>query len=344
MTPAPTDLAPTDLAANERPAAAPGSNPGAGHMLGVLFCLFAATAWGTTGTAATFAPGVGPLAIGAAAMGFGGLLQAFVARRGIRAHWPVLRARLPLLALGAVAVAVYPLAFYASMRLAGVTIGTVISIGAAPVISALIENRLEGRRLTLRWAIGAAIGLSGIALLSMTPHAPGSPVTGASGTAAPDVALGAALGLLAAATYALYSWTSRRLMHRAGGHAALPSRVAMGATFGLGGLLLMPVLAATGAAFLEGPVNLAVGLYMAVVPMFLGYLAFGAGLARVPASTATTITLFEPVVAAILAIHVVGEMLTPRGWLGVALVIACLLWTSWPMGRARRCTRKSAAG
>jgi DME family drug/metabolite transporter len=31
--------------------------------------------WGTTGTAATFAPGAGPLAIGAAALGIGGLFR-----------------------------------------------------------------------------------------------------------------------------------------------------------------------------------------------------------------------------------------------------------------------------
>lgn len=35
--------------------------------------LAASVLWGTTGTAATFAPAVGPLAIGAAAMGLGGL-------------------------------------------------------------------------------------------------------------------------------------------------------------------------------------------------------------------------------------------------------------------------------
>ena len=39
---------------------------------GVVLVLLAATLWGTTGTAAALAPGVGALAIGAAAMGVGG--------------------------------------------------------------------------------------------------------------------------------------------------------------------------------------------------------------------------------------------------------------------------------
>ncbi len=43
--------------------------------------LAASVLWGITGTAATFAPAVGPLAIGAAAMGLGGLLQALTAAR-----------------------------------------------------------------------------------------------------------------------------------------------------------------------------------------------------------------------------------------------------------------------
>ena len=40
---------------------------------GFFAVLAAAFLWGTTGTAATFAPGLNPLAIGAVAMGGGGL-------------------------------------------------------------------------------------------------------------------------------------------------------------------------------------------------------------------------------------------------------------------------------
>lgn len=294
--------------------------PPVGHTAGVLFCLLAATAWGTTGTAATFAPDVSAIAIGAAAMGCGGLLQALLSFAGIRTHRALLKRHWRLLVLGGISVAIYPLAFYSSMRLAGVTIGTVISIGSAPLISALIENRFEGHRLSMRWAVGAAIGIAGMALLSAAE--------GGHGTLAPNLPLGVVLGLVAGATYALYSWTARQMMRR-----TLPSRVAMGATFGLGGLLLMPVLLATGAPFLESAGNLAVGVYMALVPMFLGYLAFGFSLARISASLATTITLFEPVVAAGLAVLVVGERLPPIGWLGVALIIACLFWNTMPLPR-----------
>lgn len=43
---------------------------------GFIAVLIASILWGTTGTAASYAPNLSPLAIGAIAMGGGGLLQA----------------------------------------------------------------------------------------------------------------------------------------------------------------------------------------------------------------------------------------------------------------------------
>ncbi|WP_192037104.1 EamA family transporter [Halomonas sp. YLGW01] len=295
------------------------------RQLGIFTVLLAAVLWGTTGTAATFAPDVSAVAIGAVAMGGGGLMQAMLSAGGIRRHLTQIKAHWHWLLVGAIAVAIYPLAFYASMRLAGVTIGTVVSIGSAPLLSALIEYRLDGLRLGARWMIGAGFGLSGMLLLCLAEGSGHMP----SGTAT-AVIPGTLLGLLAGLSYALYSWTARRLMQQ-----GIASRAAMGATFGIGGLMLLPVLLLTGAPLLASWGNAAVGLYMAFVPMLLGYLCFGHGLARIPASTATTITLFEPVVAACLAVAIVGERLPAMGWGGIALILACLVCISAPVGSTR---------
>ncbi|MBT0395842.1 EamA family transporter [Morganella morganii subsp. morganii] len=294
-----------------------------GHFAGIAVIILASFLWGTTGVSATFAPDVSPVTIGAAAMGFGGLLQAAIAITPIRRSLGAFRQQWPLLLLGAVAVAVYPLAFYGSMRLAGVTIGTVVSIGTAPVLSAIIEIIMDGARMTLRWLSGAVLGLTGIALLSLSG---GTEQIAAADTSA--TLTGVILGLLAAFTYALYSWAARRLMQR-----NIPSRAAMGGIFGIGGLLLMPVLVLYGAPFLDSWQNAAVGIYMACVPMFLGYVCFGYALARIPASTATTITLLEPVVAAALAAIIVGEQLITAGWAGVALIFTCLVCITLPARR-----------
>ncbi|WP_225634660.1 DMT family transporter [Streptomyces solaniscabiei] len=277
--------------------------------------LAASVLWGTTGTAATFAPEVGPLAVGAAAMGLGGFLQALIAAPQITGHTADLREQRGTVLLGAASVAVYPLAFYSSMHLAGVAVGTVVSIGIAPLASALIERVVDGRRLTRRWMLAATLGLIGTVLLCVA-EAAHTTDTGGSTT---DTLLGIGLGLIAAATYALYSWAARRLIRR-----QIPSRAAMGTVFGIGGLLLLPVLALTGAPLLASWSNATVGAYMALVPMFAGYVLFGWGLAHVPASTATTLSLLEPAVAAILAVLVIGERLPPTGWTGIALVITCL--------------------
>ncbi|GLU25567.1 EamA family transporter [Brucella sp. NBRC 12950] len=310
------------------------SNSSRDYTIGVSAVLFSSVVWGTTGTAATFAPEVSAVAIGAAAMGIGGLLQALLAGRGIVRSLSLLKRQWGLLVLGGFAVAVYPLAFYASMRMAGVTIGTVVTIGSAPLLSALIEYFFDRAQLSRQWLIGALIGLAGIVLITVAEgreHA--SIETNGS------VITGICLGLLGGLTYALYSWTARRMMLN-----GVRSSVAMGATFGFGGLLLMPVLIAAGSPFLTSWNNAAVGIYMAIVPMFLGYVCFGIGLARIPASMATTITLIEPVVAAILAIIIVGERLPLMGWFGVVLVISCLVVITIPLNRPLRQDQKAVVG
>lgn len=294
------------------------------RLIGISGVLVAAVLWGTTGTAATFAPDLGPLAVGAVAMGIGGLLQALIALRSITREQAMIFANWRYLVIGAAAVAIYPLAFYASMRFAGVAAGTVISIGSAPLLSALIEYCLDGQKLSKKWTIGAALGVTGMTLLSLAE-------SGAHQTVSDKTTLGSCLGLLAGLTYALYSWSARRMMQN-----GVATRAAMGATFGAGGLLLMPVLMMTGAPLLASWQNAGVGIYMALVPMFIGYLCYGIGLARIPASTATTITLVEPVIAALLAVLLVGERLPPEGWIGIGLIVLCLavITLRWQKGKS----------
>jgi DME family drug/metabolite transporter len=299
-----------------------------GSSWGAVFVLAASVLWGTTGTAATFAPDVSPLAIGAVAMGLGGLLQAAVAARSIIASAPSLRSRWPTVALGALAVATYPLAFYSSMHLAGVAVGTVVSIGSAPLASAVIERIADKRRFTRRWAVGAALGVGGAVLLCVAEAGHGDPASATDLGWSTSAGIG--LGLIAGLTYALYSWAAHRLIN-----TGVPSTAAMGAVFGTGGLLLMPVLAITGTPLVASWQNLAVGVYMALIPMFAGYVLFGWGLARVRASTATTVSLAETVVAAILAVVVVGERLPVLAWVGAALVAGSLFVLTLPATRNR---------
>lgn len=283
------------------------------HRYGPLCVLLAAALWGTTGTAASFAPAAAsPLSIGAATMGAGGLLTLLLAGRpALR----VLRAGRPTLGwalIGAAAVAVYPLAFYTSMAKAGVATGTVVTIGSSPVFAALLEHVLVGVRLTPRWLAATVCAAGGCVLLTFDSRG---------GTSAgDDVPGGVALALLSGASYALFTCYGARMMRT--GHS---SRAVMGALFGLGALVLLPVLAVTGGPLLSESRGLLVAAYLAVVPMCLAYVLFGAGLARLSAGAATTLSLFEPVVAALLGVAVVGERLGLWAWSGTGLVLLGLL-------------------
>lgn len=289
------------------------------RTFGVLAVILASLLWGTTGTAATFAPALSPLLIGAVAMGIGGILQCVFAFTQIAQQRHLLIKHYNFLILGAIAVAIYPLAFYTSMRWSGVTIGTVVSIGSAPILSVIIEYISHEFHLNKQWSIGAILGILGMLLLSFTDNNEAT-------IEYEHLTLGILLGLIAGLTYALYSWSARQLMLK-----GISTKSAMGATFGCGGILLMPIMMLMGSSLFDSFTNLAVGTYMAVIPMFLGYLCYGFGLANIPASTATTITLLEPVIATILAILIVGESLSIIGWIGISLILICLIFTTLSM-------------
>jgi len=176
------------------------------------------------------------------------------------------------------------------------------------VFAALLEWLWERHRLSMRWAFSTAIALVGVALLSFSRHADGA--------AGSTVVTGVLLGLLAGLAYALYTYASTRAI--ATGHAG---RSVMGGMFGIGAVALLPVLLLTGAPLLQSPATVGIAAYLAIGPMFVAYLLFGFGLRHLRSSTATTITLLEPIVATLLAVAIVGEHLEWIGWLGLTLIL-----------------------
>lgn len=284
---------------------------------GFIAVLLAAFLWGTTGTVASFAPGLSPLAIGAAAMGGGGLLQAILASKSIFNHLNRINAHLIILIIGVISVFIYPLAFYSSMHLAGITIGTVVSIGTAPLFTALLERIFDRKLLSMTWFVSFIFGVTGVILLSIgESHTDVAPTI----STVDGQLFGIFLGTVAGLSYALYSWCAKKLIDQ-----GIEAKASMGLIFGFAALLLLPTLLFTGENLFEENINIYVVSYMMLIPMFLGYVLFGFGLKTVPASKAITLTLFEPLVAAVFAIMLVGEKLAPIGWLGMLLISICLV-------------------
>ncbi|MEX7493942.1 EamA family transporter, partial [Acinetobacter baumannii] len=98
------------------------------YYTGFLSVLFAAFLWGTAGTAASFAKGISPLVIATISVGFGGLIHTFLSLKAIKKDYRKLFDYKTKVLIAVIVSILCPFAFYSSVSLAGVSIGTVISI------------------------------------------------------------------------------------------------------------------------------------------------------------------------------------------------------------------------
>ncbi|MEV7022641.1 EamA family transporter [Kitasatospora sp. NPDC093558] len=281
-------------------------------LTGPLPILAAALLWGTTGTASSLAPaGASPTSIGAAGLVLGGLLLFLSSRAARTLPRACTRRERGLLAMGAVAVVGYPLTFYPAVTRTGVAVATVIALGSAPVFTGLL-GRLAGQaRPGARWAGATTTAVLGCAVLVLGPELAGG--------GAPVDVLGVLLAALSGLSYAAYSLIGGRLIVH--GH---PSGGVMGAMFGGAALLVLPVLLLGDGHWLLTFRGSAVALHLAVITTFLAYRLFGHGLRHTTAQTATTLTLAEPAVAALLGVAVLAERLPAVSWSGLGILAAGL--------------------
>jgi DME family drug/metabolite transporter len=291
---------------------------------GIAAVVVAAAVWGTTGTATHFAPGVPAFVFGAVTFGLGGLVLAASAGRGTLLAVATPGAR-RWVWLGAGALAVYAVAFYAALADAGIALGTTIAIGSSPVFAGVVEWIADRRPVGVRWVLATLVSVTGMVVVTLARSGGG----GAGGA----LPFGLVCALLAGLTYALYSWAIARGMGTfrsplSGGHAAevagraVPNgRGLVGAVFGLAAVPLVVLAVVAGHESLVVASDWPVFLYLALVPTVIGHSLYAAGLRTTSASVATLLSLLEPVVAAVLAVLVVGEHLGAAGWAGIALVV-----------------------
>jgi len=290
-----------------------------GHWL----VLLAAVLWGTSGTTQSFAPaGATPLAIGAARMLLGGsaLLAIALLRGSFRkgGKWP---RRETLLA--ALSMAAFQPFFFTGVSLAGVAVGTVVAIGSSPILAGCLAYLLRGERPGRRWALATLLAVGGCSLLF---------IPGSGGGVNP---WGVLLALGAGLSFALYVVANKTLLE-----AHSPDAV-NAVVFCAGALLLAPLLFVVDLKWLADPRGMAVILHLGLMVTAVAYLLFSWGLERLPAATAVTLSLAEPLTAALLGVVVVGERLTLPAALGVILLLAGLFIVSWSPGAKKR---QAAAG
>jgi DME family drug/metabolite transporter len=274
----------------------------------VLAVLAAAVLFGTTGTALSLGPDAAtPLGAGTL-RGLIGAVTLWAIARSLPA-WDEARRHAALIVVGGAGVALYQPAFFTGVERAGVAVGTVVALASGPVFAAGIEAAVLRRHPSRSWVLATSITVVGVAML-----------VGGGGADAEVEAVGIVAALGAGFGYAVYAVTSKSLIER-----GVDSTRALAWSFSAGTLVLLPVLAVEPLDWLAEPGGVAVVVYLGVVTVGVAYWLYGLGLRGVPTSTAVTLTLAEPVTAALLAVLVLDERLDPIGWVGVAVVVTGLL-------------------
>lgn len=283
-------------------------------MLGAGLVLGAAVLWGTVGPAQVLADSpMTPAALGGWRLLVGGLILGISTIRPntlqVLARGGVMR---PLLVC-AVSTGVYQAALLSSVVRTGAALATVVTLGVAPAAIGLCARFVTGERMTGIWLVGTAGAVAGCALL-LSP-----------GSAGVD-ALGLLLAVAAGVCYGLYTVFAKKLAAVASA-AQLPGLSALSLL--LGALPLMPWVINSTASVHEGA-TLSLIAWLGVATTALAYWLFTTGLTRVRATTAGTLSLAEPLAAALIGVLVLHERLSPTAWAGGALVLAGMVTMCLP--------------
>ena len=284
-----------------------------------LLCLvLAGLLWGTggiTGTLLGAAAGLSPLAVAALRLlAVGALIVAVLVIPGRR--WPSGRAAWARIGVTGLLAATFQAAYFSAVSLTSVSLATLVTIGATPVIVLAAELLLGRRRLDKSSVTRTALALAGLGLLIGLP-------SGGYGAAA--VGESAAMALLAAAGFAALTLTGATPV------PGLSEETVTGLGFTAGGLLLLPLAALAGGVAFR-PTLAALGWLAALAagPTAAAYTLYFRGLRRVPAGTGALLSLLEPLTATVLSVAFLGNRLSPTGIAGAVLLAAAVLSAARP--------------
>ncbi|MEV4430209.1 EamA family transporter [Streptomyces sp. NPDC049602] len=294
-----------------------GSALSAGRSL--LYLIVAGIAWGTAGAAASLifrVSDMGPLALsfwrclGGLVLLLGAL--ALRPRRATARANAESRGRRTARILGTgVGLTVFQSAYFAAVEATGLAVGTVVTLGAGPVLIAIGARLTMGERLGRGGVCAVGGALAGLFVLVL------------GGGAAEVRPLGVVLAVVSAAGYAAITLLTRWLGRDGGGTDALATTTW---AFAIGAVGLLPAAFAEGLVpHTDAPVSVVLLLvYVAAVPTALAYALYFAGAAVVRAATVSVIMLLEPVSAALIAVSLLGERLTAAIVLGTLLLLAAV--------------------
>lgn len=280
---------------------------------GIAFVSISGILWGTIGIAAQaiyHQSEVDPLAVGfyRLALGFPVVALAcwLVVGRDVfevkRQHY------LQMIFIGAM-LALYQVAYFSAIGYVGVTIATLITLCTAPVIVSLASVIFLKETLT-QYTLGAlTLSVFGTGLLIGAPGAVSN---------LNHLFIGIGLSFASAIGYAIVALLSRSL---AGVCHPIHSTAV---SFSVGALILLPLVAFSGQTTHYSGEVWGLLLYLGVVPTALGYVLFFLGVNYIKASTASILTMLEPLVATYLAWLLFSESLSPIAIIGATLLFIAI--------------------
>ena len=286
------------------------------------FLVFAAAVlWGTSGTAQALAPiGATSAVVGTARLMLCAVfLFVVTAGRGELKSWRLFLR--PVFLLAGATQAVFHLTYFGGIAHTGVAVGTMVAIGSCPIFAGLLGGILDNERFSITWMSATALAIVGLAIM-----------LGAEGQAVEIDPFGITLALSAGFSYTFFTWLSRRLIKR------MPVEAVLSVSFLIGSLFLIPVLLHEPLGWVLSTRGIRVVLYLGLISAGVAYLLYGHGLRSVRVSTVGTLTLAEPLTAAVLGIFFLGEKLTLATGAGIALIFSAQLLIVLQKSRASKTT------
>jgi DME family drug/metabolite transporter len=280
------------------------------------YLVIAGTLWGTgglTGSLLARHTGLAAPAVATCRLGVGGLLLVLFL---LLSHRPLPRTREAwrrVAILGALA-AEFQATYFAAVGRVSVSLATLLTIGASPLLVLAVETATGRRRRTPRALVTVLLALTGLTLLVGVPQGQRD---------LPTLLSGAGLALLAAAGFATLTLVGSRPVE------GLDDLAGTGLGFTFGAVLLVPLAtAAGGLTFTPTGSGLGLLLLLGVGPTALAYAAYFRGLRTAQPATAALMALLEPLVGTGLSVVVLGDRLALAGWAGAALLIVALVLES----------------
>lgn len=297
----------SSLRSASRPASSRGAAGDRGTAASLLCLVIAGLLWGTgglTGTLLGRAAGLPPLSVAALRLlGGGALIIAFRIIPGRR--WPAGRAAWTRVAVTGLLAATFQGAYFSAVALTSVSMATLVTIGATPVIVLGAELALGRRRAGWPVAARTMLALGGLGLLVGLP---------AGGYGTLTVLGSAGMALVASAGFATLTVVGSVPVQ------GLDDETVTGLGFAAGGLLLLPLAAAAGLEFRPTLAALGWLAVLAAGPTAMAYTLYFRGLRGAPASTAALLSLLEPLTATLLSVLFLGNRLSTAGLAGAALL------------------------